>query len=105
MPCVFDKIYSEVAGGEKTYYIQFEGRTIDLKTYLRENGIEIDNPNNNDNPGMIDLNATPTPNLDLETPNVVQKPTPSPSPSPEPSPVDEPTPIENIDNENHLPTA
>lgn len=54
---------------------------------------------------MIDLNATPTPNLDLETPNVVQKPSPSPSPSPEPSPVDEPTPIDNIDDENHLPTA
>lgn len=106
VPCVFDRIYSEVAGGEKTYYIQFEGRQIDLKSYLKENGIEIDNPTqDNDNPGMIDLNASPTPNLDLATPNIVQKPSPSPSPSPMPTPADEETPQIEENNGNHLPTA
>lgn len=85
VPCVFDKIYSETLGGEQTYYIQFEGSTIDLDTYLKEEGIEIENPNDDDgNGGMIDLNATPTPNLDLETPNIIQE---SPSPSPTPVPT------------------
>lgn len=87
VPCVFDRIYSEIAGGEKTYYMQFEGNTTELNTYLRENGIEIDTPNGDDNSGMIDLNATPTPNLDLETPNVIQKPSPSPSPEPSNKPI------------------
>ena len=92
VPCVFDKIYSETLGGEQTYYIQFEGSTIDLDTYLKEEGIEIENPNDDDgNGGMIDLNATPTPNLDLETPNIIQE-----SPSPSPTPVPTATP-EQID--------
>lgn len=53
---------------------------------------------------MIDLNASPTPNLDLETPNVVQKPSPSPVPTPT-NEAEQAEPVEPTNNSNHLPTA
>ncbi len=85
IPCVFDKIYSEISAGEEIYYMEFEGKTTELVTYLKDKGIKVEETNKDDN-GMIDLNATPTPNLDLETPNIIQK---TPSPSPVPSPTDD----------------
>lgn len=82
VPCSFDRIYSEVEGGKRTYYMQFENQITDLEVYLKEKGIEVNEPDdNNDDPGFIDLDATPEPNLDLKTPNVIQK-NPSPSPMP-----------------------
>lgn len=88
VPCSFDRIYSEVAGGTRTYYMQFENQITDLDTYLKEKGIEVNNPDDDNNdPGFVDLDATPEPNLDLKTPNVIQK---SPSPSPMPTPTKSP---------------
>lgn len=83
VPCVFEKIYSEIAGGEQIYYIQFNGETYELEDYLKDKGEEIKQTDNeDDNTGVIDLNATSVPNLDLETPNIIKK-TPEPTSEPE----------------------
>lgn len=86
LPCSFDKIYSEISAGEVVYYLEFEGKTVDLVTYLKEKGINVEDEEEGDDiSGYVNLNATPTPNLDLESPNIIQL---SPSPSPTPAPTD-----------------
>lgn len=51
-PCVFEKIYSVTDLGEDTYYMVYNGQTINLKDYIAANNINTnvdDNSNQNQN--------------------------------------------------------